>query len=703
VRRDGRPVTEAAADRIFTTPEILAQEVRLLALAERRLAAGGADHAVEEEQELTPAQAQLASAAAGERAPGARLSAPPAPARPPPCAPAVAQLDAEGPPRVRRRLPRPHAAEVLTGRDRGVAADTLDKLLVEHRLDRPPGPRYDLPAGATVLVDESAMVSTPRMAELFELAERRAWRLVLLGDPMQFSAVGRSGIFGHLVETFDAIELDRVHRFTHAWEARASLRLRRGDVGAVDDYEGRGRLHGGTERRMRDAAVDAWWQARQRGETASLTAPTNAAVIALNTAAQRRRLKAGDLDAAGPTVEAGPHRLHIGDTVTTRHNDRHLVTDRGFMVKNRDRWTLAAVHADGAVTVDGRNGRVRLPGAYLAEHIQLAYAETSHASQGRTVDRSFLYLDGPTTAAGVYVPLTRGRDSNEAFVVLQGEDTPADVIAESLARTWVDRPAIAVQAEMADRPKHRDDHRIAVLDRTELRGLLDRAAELDQQLQRAPASLAISERRQTELAEERQRLERSVVAQEAQLQAARATLAVHDRPLHRRRHHDEVEAARRQVRVTPAAIEQDQTRLAEVTGAEDHVAQQLAATRADLARAPAIRAERSELQRRIARDADARAALLSTAPSGRIAERLGPRPDTAAAARLWSDAAGRLAQHHAAFDLSRSNLLGSRPRSYDDAYAVSQRAAAEALDRLDRALGRQPKVEPPHRSLGLAR
>ena len=43
----------------------------------------------------------------------------------------------------------------------------------------------------TVLVDEAAMVPTPKLAALFDLAERHHWRLTLVGDPLQFSAVGR--------------------------------------------------------------------------------------------------------------------------------------------------------------------------------------------------------------------------------------------------------------------------------------------------------------------------------------------------------------------------------------------------------------------------------------------------------------------------------------------------------------------------------
>lgn len=42
--------------------------------------------------------------------------------------------------------------------------------------------------------------------------------------------------------------------------------------------------------------------------------------------------------------------------------------------------------------------------------------------------------------------MTRGRESTDAFVVIRGEETPTDVIAEALSRTWIDRPAVAIRA-----------------------------------------------------------------------------------------------------------------------------------------------------------------------------------------------------------------------------------------------------------------
>lgn len=212
---------------------------------------------------------------------------------------------------------------------------------------------------------------------------------------MQFSAVGRSGMFGHLVDTVGAVELDRVHRFTASWERDASLRLRRGDTDVVALYDHHDRLHGGTSRQMAIATVHAWRRAAQSGDSAAMMAPTREAVAVLNEIAQKLRFAAGEVDADSPSVKVGKSRAHVGDAVATRRNDRTLLTDRGRMVKNRDHWTVDTVHSSGALSVTGLTGQVTLPAAYVAADVELAYAETSHATQGRTVDRSFLYLDAP--------------------------------------------------------------------------------------------------------------------------------------------------------------------------------------------------------------------------------------------------------------------------------------------------------------------
>lgn len=484
LRRDGRPVTESVLDRALTLDHIVAEEERVLELAERWTGVGGDQRrspvVTGDQAPLTGDQLAVATAVAGDQ----RLALVVGPAgtgKTTALRPAVQHLRQEGR-AVFGVAPSATAAEVLTV-DTGVDSDTLDKLLTEHRLDRPPRERYDLPVDTTVIVDEAAMVPTPKLAELFDLADRRQWRLALIGDPLQFSAVGRGGLFAHLVDTLGAIELGRVHRFRQGWEAEASLRLRRGDLSVVGLYEGHGRLHEGTATRMRAQMIRAWWDATHGGETASMMAPTNEAIVALNHRAQQMRIDAGEL-AARHTIEAGPYTLHVGDIVATRQNDRSQRTDRNAMVKNRDRWTITAIHGEGTITVSGRTGTVTLPALYVRSHVELAYAETSHANQGRTVDRSFLLLDGPSNAPGVYVPMTRGRETNEAFVVVHDdEQTAAEVVTESLTRTWVDQPAVERREELRA-ARESAPARDRVLPAHVLRQLLERAHEIDQAMWR---------------------------------------------------------------------------------------------------------------------------------------------------------------------------------------------------------------------------
>ena len=639
LRRDGRPVTEAATDRRLTLPEILDQEERLLLAAERRLRGAGEDRNVAGAEELTIPQRQLAAALAGTRqlvlavgpAGSGKTSA---------IAPAVDQLKRDARP-VFGVAPSATAAEVLAD-GTGIDADTLDKLLIEHRLDRPPDHRYNLPPGTTLVVDEASMASTAKLAELFGLADRKGWRPVLVGDPLQFAPVGRGGMFGLLVDRFDHIELNQIHRFRHAWERAASLDLRRGDASVVELYDDHGRLHGGTARQMQGAIVEAWWDATAAGASASMMAPTNDAVIELNRRAQHRHLVVGHL--GDEALEVGPYDVRVGDFIATRENNRRIRTDRDVMVKNRDHWTVEQLHRDGSLTVSGKNGQVQLPADYVAKNVELAYAETSHANQARTVDRSFLYLDGPTDCRGIYVPLSRGRDTNEAFVVLQGEQTPADVIADSLTRDWIDQPALQVQAEVRRDSTNGlldgQDRSARLLNRSELRELIQREAELTRTLdeiqrerQQATADVRSIETQQTGIG-------RTIVDDRARLDRARVTLDEFDRPLHRRNRRPQIDAARRTVDELTAKIATAEANLsqleAQLEGAQDRVVQ---ADQLDK-QTPQLIAERTMIEHELTQDIETRGRRFAQRTPNELLARLGDCPVNTRHEHRWIEAAG---------------------------------------------------------------
>ena len=291
------------------------------------------------------------------------------------------------------------------------------------------------------------MLSTPKLAALAQLADRQRWRVVLVGDPLQLSAVGRGGMFAHLLDQGPHVELERVRRFEEEWERQASFTLRRGDPHALAAYQRHDRLHHGDAVAMEHEVVERWLRHRADGESVCVVTATNDSAHRLNHAVQQRRMARGELDPHRSVRGRHGQPLHVGDEVATRRNDRTLTTTHGDHVRNRARWTVTAIHPDGGVTVAGRHGQVSLPNAYVENAVELAYAETAHGAQGRTVDHSLLYTDSAIDARTLYVGMTRGRRSNHAYTATDHNNGALDMLAEALQRRRADHPAIGVDGE----------------------------------------------------------------------------------------------------------------------------------------------------------------------------------------------------------------------------------------------------------------
>ena len=160
-------------------------------------------------------------------------------------------------------------------------------------------------------------------------------------------------MFGLLVDTFGAIELDRVHRFDNDWERDASLRLRRGDVTVAEIYEAHGRLHGGTLDQMERASVARWWERRQAGNKVLLMSPTNEATERLNQRCQRTRIEPARSTPTAGTSPSAPTTFTSATRSPPARTTDDLVTDRGEMVRNRAIWTVDHIHPDGSLTATG--------------------------------------------------------------------------------------------------------------------------------------------------------------------------------------------------------------------------------------------------------------------------------------------------------------------------------------------------------------
>jgi hypothetical protein len=287
--------------------------------------------------------------------------------------------------------------------------------------------RWTLRAGQLVVVDEASLASTFALDELMSAALDARAKVVLVGDWAQLSSVDAGGMFRTLVRDRgeDAPTLADVRRFTAMWEKGASLEIRTGHSSALGTYVAHGRVNDGSRDEMLDALYGAWKTDADRGLHSLMLAGDTATVNDLNARARSDRVASGDVIDEGVDV-TGAMTAGVNDLVVTRENNRRLKTDTGW-VKNGDVWTVSATHADGSMTVTrvGGDGSVVLPVTYVAEHVELAYASTTHRAQGRTVDTAHAFASPTTTREVLYVALTRGSESNHLYVDTHYDPDPS--------------------------------------------------------------------------------------------------------------------------------------------------------------------------------------------------------------------------------------------------------------------------------------
>lgn len=364
------------------------------------------------------------------------------------------------------------AALVLSA-EAGCRAENIAKLLwnvdrdrgADQSAEQPPAdgsaaPWWRLQPGQLVLVDEAAMADTRRVAAVEKLVRDAGGVLRAVGDDAQLTSPEAGGWFSLVAEDVAALRLHQLHRFTHGWEAEASLRLRVGDPGVIATYAAHGRIIGSDRATLETAAYNAWRADERAGHTSLLLVGTNARAAALSARARADLVVMGKVEAGGVELHDG-NAAGVGDRVVTRLNDSANRDADGRQVANRDHWIVR--HRDGgALTVErlddatGRptGHRVTLSPDYVATEVELAYAAVMAARQGATVTTSHSLADEYSELVALYMALTRGTDSNLLYLETHrapGEeqslsDTPEAVLARIMRAGRQSRPISAHQA-----------------------------------------------------------------------------------------------------------------------------------------------------------------------------------------------------------------------------------------------------------------
>ena len=293
-----------------------------------------------------------------------------------------------------------------------------------------PGARGAVRLGgqALVLVDEATQQSMPSLDAILRNAGAEDAKVVMIGDQAQLPAVESGGGFGMLSSKLGYAQLLEAQRFSQDWEREASLKLREGDKTALAGYESHARLHGGTFDQMAERSVLDYLGRHLDGKSVIQTTHTHAEREELNRRAQEHLKNWGHVDASQSVALTDGRTGHLGDLLLARKNDNNREAgEEGRTLANSDLMRVTGVTGN-QVTVERQTGTdhetggrtwsqpYTIPASYLAANATLGYAQTAHASMGSTVTHGTEFGSQNAPRSGLYPALTRGRETNDAYV-----------------------------------------------------------------------------------------------------------------------------------------------------------------------------------------------------------------------------------------------------------------------------------------------
>ena len=280
--------------------------------------------------------------------------------------------------------------------------------------------------GDLVLMDEASMVCNPDLADVIGQAAAGGAKLILAGDTQQLQAVENGGGMSLLADALGYARLAEPARFRAAWEQAASLRLRAGDTTVLAEYDQHARIIGGEPEQMMDAAAAAYLALTADGTDTLLMAADHALRRELNRRVREDLIRLGIVQ-PGPAVRiAGGATASAGDLIICTTNDHTVQAgEPGRTLANGDLLRIQAVTAAGlivrrALDADPRTGQRRWTAQHFLyadyRHAELGYAVTDHVAQGRTVRTGIAVITGTEDRPHALVALTRGTDTNLAYV-----------------------------------------------------------------------------------------------------------------------------------------------------------------------------------------------------------------------------------------------------------------------------------------------
>ena len=307
--------------------------------------------------------------------------------------------------------------------DAGIASTSVAALLGAIHTRGPTA----LPERCVLVVDEAGMVPTRQLAELVDATAAVRGKLVLVGDHRQLPELEAGGAFRGLVQRGLAIALTENRRQVHPWERAALDHLRDGRAEqALAMYQAHDRVSvEDSPERSRKRLVEDWWAAGDPSRAVML-AHRRDDVAGLNAGAREHMRAAGRLGDRELRLPGGA--VAVGDHVIVKRNDLRLG------IVNGERGVVSALDLDARrLTLDCSGELVTLDASYLDDRtvhgdptLQHGYAMTVHVAQGLTVDHAFVLAGPGLNRELAYTALSRGRQSNRLYAARDPDTARAE-------------------------------------------------------------------------------------------------------------------------------------------------------------------------------------------------------------------------------------------------------------------------------------
>lgn len=290
----------------------------------------------------------------------------------------------------------------------GIKSKSVDSFLYSQKN------KVTLNEKSVVVVDEAAMLDSRKTLALSKLCEETKAKIIFVGDAKQIQPITAGQAFETQRKRFVSSRLVDVFRQKLDWERAAVSELRNGNVvAALTQFEEKKQLKIlRTPKAVRAEIVKDWFAHTKKNpnDEAVIVCSKNAEVNQLNQLA-REKLKESKAIGSGIALETkhGSFEFSVGDKLIFTANAKK----QG--IYNSTLGTVTKISTK-QVSVKTENGTEVNFDPRQFQNFRHGYAITAHKSQGSTVDRAFVYVDGfSMDREKFYVAVSRGRKNNTIY------------------------------------------------------------------------------------------------------------------------------------------------------------------------------------------------------------------------------------------------------------------------------------------------